>query len=272
MPLLAAGSVVAGEWWNTLIAVLAFCATASGIYVVNDLSDLEADRAHPRKRLRPFAKGAVPLGWGVGMAAALLGIGLGLAAFSSTFGMLAMYAGVSIAYTLRLKELPLVDVFALAALYTLRVVTGGVASGHPVSIWLLGFAGFLFLSLALIKRVSELMVLALRAKRQADRRGYAVDDLAVLQQMGVASAFGAAVVLALYVGSDAANATYRLPQALWATVPLMLFWQCRLWLATARGYMHDDPIVYAARDLSSWLTAGLLVLVALVARLVPPLA
>jgi 4-hydroxybenzoate polyprenyltransferase len=152
-----------------------------------------------------------------------------------------------------LKERPLVDVFVLAGLYTIRLFGGGEASGHPVSLWLLGFSSFLFLSLAFIKRVSELQrLLATGSGTRPKRRGYSVDDSAMLQMFGCASTFASAIVLSLYVQSDIAARAYSHPAMLWGSIPLLLFWQCRLWLSTTRGHMHDDPIVYAARDWVSW--------------------
>jgi 4-hydroxybenzoate polyprenyltransferase/phosphoserine phosphatase len=266
VPVLASGATDVGGWVAAIGAMLAFCATASAIYLMNDLSDLRADRAHPRKRNRPFASGALPLLWGVALAPALLLAGGVLGWLSGALWVVCLYAALSTAYTLRLKELPLVDTFVLAALYTVRVIAGGVASGHPTSLWLLGFSAFLFLSLALIKRVSELTRLAAAMQKSAPRRGYRVQDLAMLQQLGCASSFASAVVLSLYVQSDVALTTYHLPQALWGAIPLLLFWQCRLWLATSRGYMHDDPIVYAASDRVSWATFACLGVIMVVAR------
>lgn len=165
---------------------------------------------------------------------------------------------LSLSYTARLKEMPLIDVFILAALYTLRLEGGGEASGHTVSLWLLGFSSFLFLGLALIKRVSELERLrASGTAAWAARRGYDVQDLNILQMFGVGATFASIVVLSLYVQSQAALRIYERPQILWGLIPLMLFWQCRLWLSTARGYMHDDPILYASRDWVSWLVFAL---------------
>ena len=266
LPLLASGAMERAAWLGALWVLMAFCATASAIYVLNDLSDLAADRAHGRKSRRPFASGALPVSWGFGLAAVLLTAGAVLGWISGALPVLAAYAALSMAYTLRLKELPLVDVFVLAALYTLRLVAGGVASLHAVSLWLLGFSGFLFLGLALIKRVSELKRLEEAGQTRVARRGYLVQDAAILQQLGAASTFASAVVLSLYVQSDAALRGYRFPDALWVAVPLLLLWQCRLWLATARGHMHDDPIVFALRDRPSWLILACLCLVALAAR------
>jgi 4-hydroxybenzoate polyprenyltransferase len=245
----------------------AFCATASAIYVLNDLSDLAADRAHPRKRQRPFASGALPLSTGLAMVPVLFLIGGWLGVASGTWLALAMYAALSLAYTIRLKEMPLIDVFILAALYTIRLFGGGEASGHQVSTWLLGFSSFLFLSLALVKRVSELYRLQSSAQRRTERRGYTVEDLVILQMFGSAASFASAVVLSLYVQSDTASHEYTRPSMLWGAIPLLLFWQCRLWLSTSRGYMNDDPIVYAARDWVSWLVFIGVVLVAAAARL-----
>jgi 4-hydroxybenzoate polyprenyltransferase len=168
------------------------------------------------------------------------------------------YLACSLLYTLGLKEKPLVDVFLLAALYGARMIGGGLASGHPVSLWLLGFAAFLFFSLAVIKRVSELLRLQARGGEAPPRRGYTVADIPMLQMLGCAATFASAIVLCLYLQSTAASVTYARPELLWAAVPLLLFWQCRLWLETARGGMHDDPILYAARDRTSWAVGGAL--------------
>lgn len=265
VPPIAAADFTLGGWLGALLAAAAFCLMASGIYVANDLSDLAADRAHPRKSRRPFASGALPVLAGFAMAPALvLGGGL-LAWWAGVLPIVMIYGSASLAYSLGLKEQPLVDVFMLAGLYTIRLFGGGEASGHPVSLWLLGFSGFLFLALALIKRVSELKQLEAAQRRRVARRGYEVADLGMLQAFGAASTFASAVVLSLYVQSDTAVRAYGAPEMLWGAVPLLLFWQCRLWLSTARGYMTDDPIVYASRDWVSWCVAGCLAVLVLLA-------
>lgn len=265
VPLLASGDFTdwAG-WLSASLIFAAFCAVASSIYLLNDISDLAADRMHPRNRRRPFASGALPISIGLALMPILLGIGLVLGWGTSALPSLLAYCVLSLAYNLKLKEMPLIDVFLLAALYTVRLFAGGEATGHPVSLWLLGFSSFLFLSLALVKRVSELHRLRLENRDGAARRGYMTTDLDILQIMGCAAAFASVVVLSLYIQSDTASLAYARPTMLWGVIPLMLFWQCRLWLSTARGYMHDDPIVYAARDWVSWLVfaclAGLVAL------------
>jgi 4-hydroxybenzoate polyprenyltransferase len=255
IPLFTAHDAQAHTWLAAALIFISFCSTASAIYILNDLLDLAADRRHPRKRHRPFASGALPIPTGIAMMAFFLGMGLWLAYANGSILVLLAYGCISVGYSFRMKELPIVDVFLLAALYTIRLFGGGEATGHSVSLWLLGFSSFLFLSLALVKRVEELMQLAASKGGTASRRGYLASDAAILQLFGCGAAFASSLVLALFVQSEATAQRYASPGLLWGIVPLTLFWQCRLWLSTARGYMHDDPIVYAARDWVSWAVA-----------------
>lgn len=270
VPVLAAQAVADGaSWLASALLFVGFSAMASGIYVFNDLSDLAADRAHPRKRARPFASGALSPLSGAALGGLLLALGAALAAAAGALWVVLLYAAISLAYSLRLKELPLVDVFVLAALYTVRLYGGGQATAHGVSLWLLGFSSFLFLGLAFLKRVGELTEAAATG-REMSRRGYMAGDIQVLQMFGIAAAFSACVVLALFVQHEATHGRYAWPGALWGTIPLILFWQCRIWVSTARGYMHDDPIVYAARDWVSWCVFACLAAVVLLASAGPP--
>ena len=253
-------------WLFAFLAFFAFSATASAIYLINDLTDLAADRRHPRKRLRPFASGAVSPRLGITAAATLILMGLVMGELSGTLPTLLLYAVISTIYSLRLKELPLVDVFTLAGLYTLRLLAGAEAIGQPLSLWLMGFSAFLFLSLALVKRSEELRAAAEHGDEWLARRGYRPSDAGILQTFGVAAAFSATLVLALFVQSEATAQRYASPGLLWAVVPLVMFWLCRIWLSAARGYMHDDPIVYAARDRVSWVVAGLVFLILVAAK------
>jgi 4-hydroxybenzoate polyprenyltransferase len=239
-------------WTNAGWIFAAFCATASSIYIINDLLDIRADRTHPRKRRRPFASGALSPLAGLGMFTVLLSAGAFFALQTHAALWVALYAVVTLSYSLWLKEFPLVDVFVLAGLYTLRLFAGGEATGHPVSLWLLGFSSFFFLSLALVKRASEMMALP---RSSAARRGYWPTDVPILQLMGIASGFTSVVILSLFVQDETTSRLYASPALLWCTVPLILFWLCRIWLSTARGYMHDDPIVYAAKDWVSWIVS-----------------
>lgn len=247
-------------WLTAATMFFAFCLAASGTYLINDLRDLAADREHPRKRWRPFASGLLPLHVGMIAAPLLIAAALGASFLCGAPQILMIYLCLSLAYAFWLKARPLTDIFVLAALYTLRLFGGGAATGFRVSLWLLAFSSFQFLSLAVVKRVSELSAKSAvgRSKEGAPDgqivgRGYFLSDADILQHIGIAAGFSASLVLALYVQAELSPGLDRTPTLAWAVVPLMLFWECRIWLATARGHMHDDPILYAFRDKVSWL-------------------
>jgi 4-hydroxybenzoate polyprenyltransferase/phosphoserine phosphatase len=259
------------SWAGGILAFVAFCTTASSIYIVNDLLDVQADRAHARKRLRPFARGALRLSQGGVLAAGLMLLGMTLAASGGIALVVGAYMLMSIAYSVHLKEQPLVDVFMLTLLYTIRIFGGGEATGHSLSLWLLGFSVFFFLSLAFIKRVEELLTLQAAGQRRAGRRGYTTEDITILQTFGVGAAFSSALTLALFVQAEAVARHYASPLLLWGIVPLLLFWQCRMWLSAARRYMLHDPIIYAASDWVSWVTGGTMVALLYAAKSMGPL-
>jgi len=250
-------------FFRTLITFGAFCAAASGIYVINDLLDLESDRNHPRKQNRPFASGELPLQFGLaGPILAATALAIGFAVSSGVMIVVSIYIFISLVYSKYLKTKPLVDVFCLAALYTIRVFAGGIASDSGVSIWLLNFSGFLFLSLGFLKRYAEYFS-SNQTKNSAvnRRRGYTEEDSILIMMMGIGSSFISSLILGFYVNSMQAHIAYRNPFLLWGIVPLILFWQCRMWLATVRGYMHDDPIVYAAKDKISYYVLAIIFLI-----------
>lgn len=250
VPLLAAHRLFEpSALWAASSAFFAFGLCASGVYLLNDLLDLTADRLHPRKRRRPFASGDLPLLHGV-IAAPLLTLGgFALALWCSPFFalVLAVYYVATLAYSFRLKRIVMVDVVLLAGLYTVRIIGGAVAIDAELSFWLLAFSMFLFLSLAMLKRYTELQTMLAEGKADASGRGYRVDDLTIVQSLGGACGFIAVLVLCLYINSQAA-ALYRNPQMLWLLCPLLLYWVSRAWLLAHRNEMHDDPIVFAAGD------------------------
>jgi 4-hydroxybenzoate polyprenyltransferase len=260
LPMLLAHRVLEGALWGKAIAAFAALSlVASGLYVLNDLLDVGADRQHPRKRFRPLARGDVPLWVGMVIVPLLLGIGFGIAGTAlPPFGVLAvgLYGGLSAAYSLGLKTLPLLDVLALAGLYTVRVLAGGWATQVPLSGWLLTFAIFFFLSLAFLKRYVELRALG---GAELPRRGYTSQDEALVRAFGIASGYLAVLVFVLYLNSPAVVTLYREPRWLWLSVPLLLYWIAYLWLSAHRGRMPDDPILFVLRDPVSYVVAvGLL--------------
>ena len=158
------------------------------------------------------------------------------------------------AYSLRLKQAALVDVLVLAGLYTVRIIAGAAAIGLMPSFWLLAFSMFLFLSLALVKRYSEMLTLKATGTEEAKGRGYLAGDLETLAQFGAASGYLAVVVLAMYINSDAVMTLYSRPEAIWLLCPLLLYWISRVWLMARRDEMHEDPVVFAMEDRRShWL-------------------
>lgn len=258
LPVVAAGALFeSAAITSAAVVFICFSLVASGVYLLDDLTDLESDRLHPAKRKRPFASGELAPIWGmtVGPGLITLGLGLSLTLNSSLFGFLGLYVGVAALYSAHLKTIPLIDVFTLALLYTLRIVTGGVATGHTTSLWLLTFTGLFFFGLALLKRYVEFSA-EISNQNKNSRRGYRADDEMFLLIMGLSTSTAASIVLALYFGSDVVQSIYAEPAAIWALVPLCLLWQSRMWLSAVRGEVDDDPIVFASRDKVSWMTAG----------------
>lgn len=239
------------------LAFVAFSLCASGVYVLNDLLDLSADRKHPRKRLRPFAAARLPILHGLIVAPILTVAGFAIAAcVSVTFLLvLALYYALTLAYSLQLKRMSVIDVIMLAGLYTIRIVAGTVAIDAEMSFWLLSFSMFIFLSLAILKRYTELAVMLGQGKKKASGRGYTVEDLPLLQSLGAGSGYIAVLVLALYINSPESVELYSHPQLIWLICPLALYWISRAWLVAHRGLMDDDPIVFAAKDRVSQLIA-----------------
>jgi 4-hydroxybenzoate polyprenyltransferase len=247
-----------GAWSSAAILLVAISLCASAAYMLNDLMDLEADRAHPEKRQRPFASGALGLGFGFAGIPLLLASAGGLSWFlpASTRLWLCAYLALTFTYSVFLKERLLVDVFVLAGLYTLRVLAGGSATGIAISPWTLAFSMFLFLSLAMVKRYSEL-VSASGTSDALPRRNYYRSDLNVLSSLGTASGYIAVLVLALYIHSPEVTNLYRHPLWLWVLCPLVAYWISRMWVFANRGAISSDPILFALRDRISYLVGGL---------------
>jgi len=258
--LIAVPAVTAQAWRDPRtpmalgLAFLTFSLVASATYVLNDLADLEHDRAHAVKRHRPLASGEIGRG-GALITVALLGFSGFAAALRLGWAFLsvtAVYVAVTTLYTRRLKQRALLDVLALAALWVLRIEAGAIAIEVDLSVWLLSFGAFLFLSLSILKRCAELSAAGGPDDRSLPGRGYAPRDLPALQAFGIGTGVVSVLVLALFVDSHGAQLRYAHPDRLWLMCPAIWFWLGRLWLETARGRMHHDPVVYSLRDRASW--------------------
>lgn len=255
LPLLLAHVIAPAQLSAAVLAFCCFSLAASATYIVNDLLDIEADRRHPKKRFRPLASGDLSAFTGLGIVAvflllALIGTRLLPIAF---LGWLLLYLAATLAYSMYLKRVALVDVVVLSGLYTLRLLAGSAATGSHISHWLAGFSIFLFFSLAIVKRFAELENLRASGSSPRNGRGYLVADIGQLRSFGTASAFAATVVFANYISSREVMTLYRHPERLWLIMPLMILWLCRVWLLASRGNLNEDPLVFALTDKMSLL-------------------
>lgn len=248
--------------WPSAVAFLSFSLCASSAYLLNDMLDLEADRRHARKRERPFASGRLPLAAGLWLTSGLLAAGLGMALLLPFKFMLvlASYYALTLAYSFALKKMLLVDVFALATLYTSRIVAGGAATGIPLSSWLILFSITLFLSLAFIKRYSELSSKLEDGEQSAAGRGYLTKDLNILSTFGTSSGYIAVIIMAIYLNDPHTRLMYSHRSGLWGVFALMMFWVSWMWMNAYQGKMTDDPIVFALKNRISLVAIGLIVL------------
>nr|AYM53646.1 transmembrane protein [Archangium violaceum] len=255
VPLLAAHKALdAPLLVQAVLGFVSFSLCASSVYVLNDLLDLDSDRKHPTKRRRPFASGDLPVSAGLWLAPLLLGSGAAVALLlpRAFLALLATYYAVTLAYSFHLKQVMMLDVLVLAGLYTVRIFGGSLAVGVPTSSWLFSFSMFLFLSLALVKRLSEVRRLRQSNESAAPGRGYVAGDYEQLAILGVSSGYLSVLVLALYITSKEVTVLYLSPERLWLLCPVMLYWVGRVWLLAHRGLVNEDPLVFALKDKVSY--------------------
>lgn len=254
---------------RTVLAFILFSLTASSAYLLNDIVDVPNDRIHPKKRRRPFASGQLSLlvGWLAWPALAAVALGLALALLPWEFAVvLAAYYVLTLTYSFWAKRKGVLDVIVLGGLYTIRLIAGGAAIAVPLTMWLIAFSMLFFLSLALIKRVSELS----RLRQTGDElrgRGYLDSDLELLASYGVASSIGSIVIFTVYLQDAHTREMYAHPAVLGFAIPILLAWLMRCWLFAHRGFMNEDPIVFAIKDPKSLLLGALFVAVFVAANI-----
>lgn len=255
LPLLLGHSLHVRPMLAACVAFFCFCFTASATYIVNDLLDLEQDRIHLNKRKRAFASGDLSVPTGLGISLSMLAIALLAAAWlPRTFLVyLLLYLVTTLAYSLSLKRIVLVDVVILSSLYTIRMMAGSAATHDPVSPWLGALSIFLFLSLAMVKRFSELQNLHARGVNPTNGRGYLLSDIEQLRSFGTSSAYASIVIFALYINGHDVVALYHHPNRMWLITPLLILWVSRVWLLASRGVLDEDPVVFALSDRMSLL-------------------
>ena len=270
VPLLTSHQFNLDAIFHVALAFIAFSVCASSAYILNDLVDLQADRAHPTKCKRPIASGDLPIVSSILLAPALLIVAFGTAILVSpafSFVLATYYLGTT-AYSFLLKSKIMLDVVALAGLYTIRVIAGAVAIGVQASEWLLAFSMFIFLSLALIKRHAEMSMRLIACLPDPENRNYKVGDLAVITSLSAASGFSAVIVFALYLSSNTVRELYVRPEVLWLVCPLLIYWISRALILSQRGLMDEDPVIFAMSDKVSLLTGVLIALLGIFAGIV----
>lgn len=268
VPVATAGLLLNAEaMLHATLAAALFSLVASGLYQINDVLDIDADRAHAKKCKRPIAAGSLPVAQALLLAAFLITLAFAgaLVALGPKFaGVLLLYLILTTAYSIRLKAVVTLDVITLGCLYTLRIAAGAVAVNVVVSSWLLLFSIFFFLSLGYLKRFTELRS-AHDPKRLLDGRGYIGGDLPVVGMAGVAAGMVSILVMALFITDQKATGNYASPVALWGIFLCLLYWINRVWIMAYRDQIDCDPVAFAVRDVRSIavaIIAGTIMLVA----------
>jgi 4-hydroxybenzoate polyprenyltransferase len=255
LPLLLAHTIRLGLVLATVAAFFCFSFLASATYILNDLLDLEADRVHPSKRKRAFAAGDLSVATGLAISLLLAAVAFTMAAYlpRKFLVFLLFYLVTTMAYSLVLKRIVLLDVLILAGLYTVRMVAGAAATLTIISPWLAAFSIFFFLSLAMVKRFSELQNLQTHRMNPASGRGYLLSDIEQLRSFGTSSAYASMVIFTLYINGRDVTALYHHPNRMWLITPLMILWISRVWLLASRGLLDEDPVIFALKDRMSLL-------------------
>jgi len=252
---------------DALLTFVAFCCVASSGYIINDLLDLSADRVHPSKKNRPFASGQIPIQYGLPLFVLLVSLGflvslLGLS--TDITGMLTIYLLLTLSYSFYFKQKVIVDVLILAGVYTHRILTGCIVVTVPFSSWLLAFSMFIFMSLAFLKRYTELLQLI--DQNRIKNRSYEIGDIEMIASMGPTSGYLAVLVFALYINSEVITILYSSPFILWLICPLLLYWITRVWFLAHRKQMLDDPVQFALTDNISWFIMSWVIIFTLLAK------
>ena len=255
----------ANLFFNATIAFIAYGLCASATYIINDLSDLTSDRKNDKKKYRPLAAGEISIPQGIILSSILLTTSLVIAAQLNTWFLYSLltYIAVTLGYSFKFKRLQSLDITILAGLFTLRIISGALAVEILPSFWLLAFSMFIFLCLALIKRLSEIINNQEKYSKETklSGRGYYIGDLQVLMSLATASGMLSVLVFAMYINSPETILLYAEPYALWLLCPLFAYWIIRIIIMASRGEVDEDPILFAIKDSRSWITGALILLI-----------
>lgn len=261
IPIFASHQVLDQSLWiNAIAAFFSFSFMSSTIYVLNDLFDLEADRKHHSKKNRPFASGELSIATGITLLCVLPLLSF---LFSFTLPLsykliLLCYLLINILYSSSLKKVLLLDVILLTVLHTFRIVAGGAATSIEISQWLLSFSLFFFFGLAMVKRYTEL---SRTSQQKLHGRGYELNDKLPVFVIGVASSIISVLVFSLYLNGTSAEKLYSKPQYLTGTMIVLIYWNCRTWILAHRNLVDDDPVVFALKDKTTWISIAVVGLI-----------
>lgn len=253
LPMIAAHKVSFDLILKCALGFLSFGFAASAVYVLNDLIDINSDRTHRSKKNRPLASGVLRVQDAIGLFTFLVLFSTisSLAINANFFFVILIYWAANILYTFYFKKEVILDIILLAGMYTIRIFAGASAVQIAVSHWLLSFSILFFFSLACVKRFTELS--RSRSGPTIDGRGYRGMDQTTVQGLGLGTGMLSILVVLLYLQSPETKLLYRNIDQLWLLTPLLLYWLGRLWLLTGRDEIHDDPVVFAMKDRTSWI-------------------
>ncbi|GAB1370577.1 UbiA family prenyltransferase [Candidatus Kapaibacterium sp.] len=270
IPMILAHTLELDGIYQTIFGFFALCMVASTIYLINDLADIESDRNHSSKKNRPIASGKLKISSAFKLIPILIVFGFGLAFFTSSIDfmfLLGIYFLTSLAYSFYLKKLYLIDIIILSFLYTLRLLAGGVISETTISPWLFSFSLFIFLSLGALKRYTELKGLDPKKINKTRGRDYFIEDIPLILTLGISSGIMSTLILALYINNPAVVELYIKPELLFLIIPVLFHWILRLWFIAHRGNMNDDPIIFAIKDKSSYISLLIIIVIGIGATL-----
>ena len=262
LPLVASHQILSPTTYlYSLFGICAFSLITSTVYVINDLLDLENDRAHETKKKRPLASGDLSILLGLYLAFACFTSGAIIAyAISPLFLILALvYILINLFYSAKAKKLIILDCILLAMMYTYRIFLGTIIASLEVSVWLISFSFFLFLSLAFIKRYAELFNLKKQSMEKTKGRAYQVNDMPVIIGMAIGAGFLSILVLDIYLNQDEIKEAFQSIWFAYFCLPTLLYWLARIFIKTARGNMNEDPVAYALKDKASLVIGTLFV-------------
>lgn len=238
------------------ISFLVFGLCASSTYLWNDLLDLPTDRQHETKKNRPLAAGDISIVTGIIVSFFLMLVAflISVIFLPSLFTvMLLGYIALTVSYTFYFKRQLMTDVIMLGGLYAYRILIGAVAIDVMISPWLFAFSIFFFLSLAFVKRFTDLNNLPRNVEGKVGGRAYYAGDLDMVRSLGTSASYISVLIMALYVNSPTVINLYPRPGWLWLLCIIFLYWLSRIWFLAERNQMPDDPVLFAVKDKISYL-------------------